>query len=360
MNRDTITRYQYMFIIVGTMIGIGIGFLGSSGAAVAHQDSWITTLISGIYPIIIVITAYIIDKKANHDDFWIILKKVYGKLIGFIILLIFLMYFLTIMSSVVAGFSNNLTQTISSFLSPYRIIIPCLLVSTVITMSGLNTVGRIAEFYFYLTVVFILPLLFLIPEGTILNIQPVFHSPEEIPRGMLENLTQYSLVEISFIIISKISNRKHVLRAGIIACTITTVIYTFVSFVVIFYLGWELASRIDFPLFYMIGTISFPIFSNLTSIFIFFWGLIVLKTIVCCNYMVSYCISSFSGLSDKISAVISSCIILVYSYFMISEHNRLDIVDSYLKYFILFSLVFGIMTAILVQVRYRSKKNEKI
>lgn len=343
-------------MIIGTMIGIGIGFLGSSGAAVAHQDSWISTLVSGIYPIIIVITAFIIDKKTNHDDFWIMLKKVYGTLIACIILLVFLVYFLTIMTSVVAGFSNNLTQTISSFLSPYRIIIPCLLVSTIITMSGLNVVGRISEFYFYLTVVFILSLVFLIPEGSMLNIQPILHSPEKIPKGMLENLTQYCLVEISFIIISKISNRKHILRAGIIACLITIAIYTFVSFIVIYSLGWELASRIDFPLFYIIGTMSFPIFSNLTSLFTFFWGLIVLKTIVCSNYLVSYCISSFSGLSHKISVIISSCLILIYSYFMISEHNRLDIVGTYLKYFIAFSLIFGIVTAILVQIRYRSKE----
>ena len=66
MNNITITRNQYIFIIVGTMIGIGIGFLGSSGAAVAHQDAWISTLLCGIYPIIIVITSYIIVKRRSR------------------------------------------------------------------------------------------------------------------------------------------------------------------------------------------------------------------------------------------------------------------------------------------------------
>lgn len=348
-----------MFIIVGTMIGIGIGFLGSSGAAVAHQDAWISTLLCGVYPIIVVITSYIIDKKSGHEDFFVIIKKVYGKFIGYIILLIFFIYFLTIMTNVVAALTNNVTQTINSFLKPYYIIVPCLIVSAFVTMSGLSVVGRISQFYFYLTVIFILSLVFILPKGSITNIQPILHNPSELPRGMIENLTQYSLVEISFIIISKISNRKKVLRAGIYACLISTLIYTFVSFAVIYYLGWELSSRIDYPLFYIIGTIAFPVFSNLTAIFTFFWGLIVLKTIVCSNYLVSYCISSFSGISEKIGAFVAVIFVGIYTYFMLSEHNRVDIVGTYLKYFVAFSMLFGIITAILVHIKYRGKKNEK-
>lgn len=341
------------------MIGIGIGFLGSSGAAVAHQDAWITTLLCGMYPIIIVITSYIIDKKSNHEDFFVLIKKVYGKFIALIIIFIFFIYFLTIMTSIVSAFTNNLIQTINSYLAPYYIIIPCLIVSAFVTMSGLNVVGRISQFYFYLTVIFILSLIFILPKGSFVNIQPILHNPSEIPKGMIENLTQYSLVEVSFIIISKISNRKKVLRAGLFACLITIFIYTFVSFAVIYYLGWELSSRIDYPLFYIIGTISFPIFSNLTAVFTFFWGLIVLKTIICSNYLVSYCISSFAGISEKIAVFVAAIFAAIYSYFMISEHNRLNIVGTYLKYFVVFSILFGIITAILVQIRYRSNKNEK-
>lgn len=359
MNKDSITKNQYVFIIIGNMIGIGIAFLGSTGTNIAHQNAWISTCICGIYPIIIVITAYIIDKKSNHDDFWIILKKVYGKVIAFIILFIFLIYYLIAMTGIVTGFASNLTQTISSYLNPYHIIVSCLVISALITMRGLQIVGRISEFYFYFTIVFILLLLFIIPKGSLINIQPVFDSYEDIASGIFENLVQYSSVEISFIIIGKISNNKKVLKAGIVACLITTLIYTFVSFIVIYYLGWELASRIDFPLFYIIGTISFPIISNLTSIFTFLWGIIVLKTLICSNYFICYCLANLFSLSYKISSIISVSLVFMYSFFMISIHNRMDILNAYIKYFIGFAIIFGLITSILVPIRYRGSKNEK-
>lgn len=358
MNKDKITQNQYIFIIVGNMIGIGIAFLGSAGAHVAHQDAWISTLLCGIYPIIIVITASVIDKKSNHDDFWKMLKKVYGRILAFVILFIFFVYYITIFTSAISGFVNVLTHTITNFLPSYYIIVPCLFVITLITMSGLYMVGRTCEFYFYFTILFVLLLLFILPKGSILNIQPIFHSPKKISSGIVENFTQYSLVEISFITISRISNPKNTAKAGVKACLITTIIYTFVVFLEIYYLGWELTSRVDFPLFYMIGTISFPIISNLTSIFTFLWGLIVFKKLTCSSFFVSYCLSSFSGLSYKKACILSSCLVLICSYFMISEHNRIYITETYIKYFVTFSIIFGLVTSLLVPIRYRSKKHE--
>ncbi|MCT4597491.1 MAG: spore germination protein [Vallitalea sp.] len=359
MNKNTITRNQYMFIILGNMIGIGVAFLGAESSYVAHQDAWISTFICGIYPIIIVICAYLIDKNSNHDDFWEMLKKVYTKPIAYCIITIFLIYYFIMFTTVVAGFTNILTQTITDFLSPYYIIIPSLLIITFITMKGIYMIGRVCELYFYLIVLFVAVLIFLLPNGSLNNIQPMFSTTNNIAKGALTNLSQYSLVEISFITISKVTNNKKLLKAGILSCLITIVIYTFIVFLLIFNLGWELTSKVDFPLLYMIGTVSTPVVANFTSLYTFLWGIIFLNNISCSSYFVSYCISSSIKIDYKKACIIASLIVLFASYFMLSEHNRIAITEEYISYFIYFSLGFGIITSILVPIRYRRTLDEK-
>jgi spore germination protein len=344
-----------MFIIVGNMIGIGIAFLGTSSAVIAYQDAWISTLFCGIYPLIIVISAYVIDKKSNHDDFWNILKTVYGEIIAYIIILVFIIYYITLFTSVVAGFTNILNQTIVSFLQPYYIIIPSILIITFVTIKGLYMVGRLCELYFYFIVLFVVILMIFIPKGSVINIQPVFHSFKNISKGTIINFSQYSLVEISFITISKVTNHKHTLKSGIMACVFTIIIYTFIVFLLIYNLGWELTSKNDYPLLYMIGTLSTPVIANFTSLYTFLWGLIFLNNVSCSSYFVTYCISSCSKLPYKKACLLSSCIIIFTTYFMISEHNRIAIEEKLITFFVVFSIIFGILTSILVPIRYRSK-----
>ena len=89
MRKDKITQNQYIFIIIGSMIGIGILSLPSDVCKVAHQQGWISTLVGGLYPVFIVLTASIIDNKTNQASFLDINKKIYGKVLTPIITLIF-------------------------------------------------------------------------------------------------------------------------------------------------------------------------------------------------------------------------------------------------------------------------------
>ncbi|MCY6370723.1 GerAB/ArcD/ProY family transporter [Clostridium ganghwense] len=361
MNKNKITQNQYIFIIIASMVGIGILSLPTNISKIAHQNGWISTFISGIYPIFIVITASIIDKKTVHADFWDINNKIYGKTLSYIFTFIFFFYFLTIFSAVIAGYTNILNTTIATFLPPIFVVFPTLLIVTLISMSGIYMIGRICELYFYFSIPLIVIPLFFIGKGSLFNIQPFFSPYTEIIKAIPNTFLTYTLVEICYIIISKISNRKNTKKAGIIACVVTIFIYTFfISFIAIYYLGWELTSKLEVPIIYMIETLRVPLISNFKALFIFLWSEIVFKHLLCDSFVLSYCLSKLLKMSYKKACIISSVITLAYTFLMIPEYNRKMIIDFFVHYFVIFSVTWGLATTILVSIRYRGEKDEHV
>lgn len=357
MSANKITENQYIFIAISSMIGVGILSMASGLCKTAHQQGWISTFFGGLYPISIVVTAAIIDKKTNHADFWTITNNVYGKVLAHIFTITFSFILLTYVSAIISGYTNVLIGTISPYISPTYIIITIILVTTFIVIRGMTVIGRICELSFYLTIPLILFVtLFFIGKGSIINTKPFFSLSSELMKAMPSSFFAYTGVELCYIMSSWISNRKSTMKAGIIACAVTILLYTFVVYITIYYLGWEITSVLEFPLLYITETINIPIISNFRALFMFLWSAIILKTILCHSFGASYFLSQFSKLNHKKSSVITSFFALIYTFFMIPQHNRNNIVDTLTPYFVIYITLWGFITTILVSIKYRGGK----
>lgn len=358
MIKNKITQNQYILIVISAMIGVGILSMASSLCKIALQQGWIPIIIGASYPLFIVITASIIDNKTNHASFWNVNKRIYGKIISRIFIFVFFLYYLTIFASIIAGFTNVLRHSITSFLSPIYIILPILILIPLITMCGIYMVGRICEFYFYLTLPLIIIPLFFITKGSIVNIKPVFSSFNEILKATPTSFYALSGCEISYLIISNISNKRNTKKAGIIAVSVTTCIYVYIVFITIYYLGWEITSKLEYPLLYLIQSIPIPIISNFTALFIFLWSAIILKTLIIDCYGVSFLLSILIKTDYKKANFIFLPIALAYILFMIPEYNRKVLLDTIYPYFVIFTFLWGLITTILVSIKYRGEKND--
>lgn len=356
MRKDNITQNQYIFIIIGSMIGIGILSLPSDVCKIAHQQGWISTLVGGLYPVFIVLTASIIDTKTNHASFLDVNKKIYGKILSQIIILIFFFYFLTLFATVLAGFSYVLRQSITSFLSPIYIVLPVLILIPLITMRGIYMVGRVCEFYFYLTLPLIFIPTFFITKGSIVNIQSVFSSFNEIIKATTASSFSFAGCEISYFIISCISNKKNTQKAGLIASVSTVAIYTSISFITIYFLGWELTSKLKYPLAYIVQAIPIPVISNLTAVFLFIWSLIILRALVTASFTVSFLLSKLVKIDYEKANFIFLPIALFYIFFIIVRQDKEIFLNRVIPSFVIFSFVWGLITAILASIRFRGEK----
>jgi len=356
MIKNKITKNQYMFTLMSAMIGVGILAMTSGLSKTAHQQGWISVFIAGLYPAFIILTATIIDKKTNHASFWDINNMIYGKFLSYIFTLIFALYFLLIFVTITAGFTNVLRQTIAIFLSPINIILPIVILIPIISIRGVFMVGRICEFYFYATIPLLILPLFLITRGAIINVMPIFSSLEDIIKATPAGFYAFTGCEISYLIISKISNKKNILRVGIISVLITTLVYGSLAFIIIYFMGWELASMLDYPLMFLIESFEVPILSNFLAIFIFLWIAIILKSLVVFSFCTNYLVSKVIRIDIKKINIIFSLIALGCIYLFIPEFNRKAILDLILPYFIFFFLTWGFITSFIVSIKFKGGK----
>lgn len=350
---NKITEHQYIALVHSAMIAVGILSLAQDVANDAHQQGWISVIIGGLYPIVVVLMAAYIDKKMKHVDFKELNNKIYGKFLTNIIILIFFAIFLFFEVTIISGFANVLYLTIVNYIPRYIILILVMLLTIYSAIYGLTNVGRLCELFFYLMIGFIALMIFFIPRGEIRNIKPIITSYKDIIKAIPATLYSYTGVEISYISISFITNRKNAKKAGIIAVFTIIFIYTLNVFITIYSLGWELTSKVTYPLLYLVSTIHLPLIENFITLLMLLWSSIIFRILVCYLFASSYCLSKVIKMNYRGCCILCSIFTLGLSYFFIPEYNRIKILDVITPYVVIFGVLWGVVTAVLVYFKTR-------
>lgn len=349
--RNEITRFQYMYIVQGSMIGVGILSLSSTVCKAAQQSGWISVLLSGIYPIYVVISSCLIYKNMNYLNFNKLNKKIYGKVISYILSFAFILYFLSFSAFVISGFTNVLTFSTTKFLPSYIILFVTSFVTYLSINYGLTYIGRVSEIIFPLTILLLLIPLYFINRGDITNLLPIISSYDGILKAMPDTLFSYSGVEICFLIIPFLSKKDKAIKYGILGSLITIVLYTLTILLIINYCGWKLTSKLQYPFLYLVAGAEIPVLSNFEPIFIFFWGNKIFQTISVGGFGSSYLLSELFNISYNKSSIILTTLIFLASFFLIPEYNRSKIIDTILPYMIIFIFLWSLLTLILSYIK---------
>lgn len=119
---NTITQTQYIFLLISSVIGIGILSAPNSICQDAEQSGWISMIIGGLYPLIVSYCIYLNYKYLGDISFFELNKKLYGKIISKLVFIFLLFSFLLYESSVLSGFINILNKSIASFIPPYLLV----------------------------------------------------------------------------------------------------------------------------------------------------------------------------------------------------------------------------------------------
>lgn len=355
MVKNKITQRQYNYFIISAALIIAIVSMPSNLSKSAQQNGYISVIVGNIYPLFILLASNYIDKKTNHKSIFEISNQLYGKIFSSIFFTIYLALFFTVFSSILAGFSNILTISICAHLKPSFIMVPTLILITLVSLLGLTMAGRICEFYFYISFPVLIVTIFLLPKGSITNILPINITIKDLVRSVPETFFSFSCFEISFFIIDKITGKRDTFKSAFFVSLFIGFIYLLNTFIIIYVLGFELTSILEYPLLYIIQAIEIPIISNFLSLVFLLWSLIALKGLLTYSYITSEILSKITKISYKKACIIISIFVLIYAFFMIPNFNRKLIIDKLLPFFVTFSLCWTILTTILVSIKY--KKN---
>ncbi|MCY6370159.1 GerAB/ArcD/ProY family transporter [Clostridium ganghwense] len=356
-----ITQRQYIAIILSSFIGVGIMSLASDVCEKAQQTGWISVFIGCLYPLILLLITSYIDNKMDHNDFWVIIKKLYGKYLGCIILLMFIINSFFFQADIIASYSNILKSSISTMFPHVIIVSTVVLLSIASTRKGLTIIGRLSEIslYFIIPMVFI-PIVYL-RRGDITNLQPYFNSSETVLSAVPKSLLAYNGAEISFFIIASIYNRKSTKKSAIVASLTVAVLYTCTVLMTIYYFGWELTSQLKFPLLFLFKQVRPPIFSDFTAIFMIIWSTTIMITLSIEQFFLCYSVSKLFNLNYKKSCDIVLPFLLIMSLIAaIYDTFRIKLVGIASPYLAGLVFIFALISFLLTFFRSRRKTNVNI
>lgn len=358
---NLLTSSQLIHTLVGTIIGTSILYLPNSVIKISEQDGWISCILGSIYPIYLLFLANYMYKKFPKDNILVLSKKCFGKFLGNILNFIFLFYFLLAMTIVGSGFANVFTIYATTFLKTPQIILVTFIVPAYISYKGIKPLGRLSELVFYLTF-----LLFLIPVsaikyGLLLNIMPVFGSGiPNILKGAKETALAYSGMEFLFLIYPYYQDKKKFKKCGAIAIFIPLVIYTWFTFITIYYLGIDISPKFLWPVVTLSESIQIPIINSFRYIFICLWSLLILRCATNFYYAFSY------GLSQIIKNINQQkFVLLLYpiAFYLSTLYGpptmRRSISGKLVPLSVLFNLIFISTVALLIRLKRDDSHGKK-
>jgi spore germination protein (amino acid permease) len=356
---NDITANQFMYILIGTMIGTGVLSLPNNMAKGAKQDGWISVFIALWYPLYIVILGIYFSKKYPNKDILAISKECFGKFIGSLLSLLFTIQFLIGLISVSAGFSNISRVYIVDFLTPDKIISVVLLLGLYGTFQGLKVAGRISQMSYYFLIALLFVPLIVLRDGSLLNISPIFGSGiKKILKTSNDAIFAYSGIEIIFFIYPYVAEKKEIAKRSIRGVLVTTAIYTYITFMTIFYMGPDAILQAFWSVMVINETVNLPFINSFRFIFMFFWSLMIFKTIVNLYYSLSY---GLSNSTFKFS--VQKVCFFMYPFLLFfaikygNEISRRSLLEKLNPIIVYFNLIYLTLLGIVVHFK-KVNKNE--
>ena len=329
-------------ILVGTLIGTSILYLPNSVIKISQQDGWISCILGSIYPIYLFFLANYMYKKFPEDNILVLSKKSFGKFLGNILNFIFSCFFLLGLTIVISGFANAFLIYSNSFIKPSSAMLLALLVPAYISFKGIKPLGRLNELIFYLTFMLFLIPLSALKYGLLLNVKPILGSGlTNIVKGAKETALAFSGMEILFLIYPYFQNKKKFKKCGLVSITITTILYTWLTFITIYYLGIDISPKFLWPVVTISESINIPIINSFRYIFMILWSLLIFRC--ACTFYYACCYS-LSEITKKINQQKFALFLYPIAFYLStlygSPTRRRDISGILVPLFVLFNLIY--------------------
>lgn len=353
VENKLLTSSQFTFTLLSAIVATAILSLPNELIPISKQDAWISSIIGELYPLYIFFVANFVFKKFPNDDIFVLSKKLFGKFFGTILSIIFTGFFIFESTLILSGFTNAFTVYATNFLKDIQVFLSTLIVIAYVSYKGIKTLGKLNELIFYITF-----FLFLIPAGTLLygsflNLKPVFGSGvKNIIISSKESLGAYSGMEVVFLFYPFLQRKDKFVRCGITSTIIAMSIYTWFTFLTIYYLGIETSPKFLWPVLTLSDSINVPIINSFRYFFISLWALIILKSLATYYFAASYSLGQLvKKVPSKTFALLLYPIVIYISKLQGNPITRAGQRTKIFPFFLIFNLVYVSAVAILIYIK---------
>ncbi|MBM7579112.1 GerAB/ArcD/ProY family transporter [Jeotgalibacillus terrae] len=280
--KNEVTGWQLFYLVVQTQVGIGVLSMQKDISIVSRHDAWISLAIGGILIQLLLMVFLWLLLRAGEVDYFILLEKAFGQIIGKLLAACYLAYFIYIL--LVSNLS--FTKVISEWIymdTPRWILMLLFLIPAMYCASG--KVVHIARFSMLVSIILPVLVMLLIPVYSTPNYTHFFPIGSEgagqILKGLEATLLAYIGFE-SFLYFSKYvrSNREKELKKAAFSTLFVTVFYLFLLISTQVYFHIEELVIVPYAVLYILKSLSFVIVDRIDLIFLSLWIVIALTSFV--------------------------------------------------------------------------------
>lgn len=353
-KKNLLTPNEVTFLLVGIMLGLGVASLPNDVVKAAKQDGWISVIIGAIYPLYVALLAIYVSGKFPKDNILVLSKRYLGKSLGTILNFLFLLSFFSYFPPLISTFAIVTRTEAMPELTPLKIYVVLFFVGAYTASKGLKVLGRMASITFWMLLLIIIPTIAVLPQGSYLNISPIFGTGiANILKGSLACVYDYSLMELIFLIYPFINDSSKIKASTLKAIGITTIIYTWVTFITIYYMGKDIIPKTIWSFFTVTVAVKVEVLNNFRYIFVAFWMILAIKSTAIINYACVFILNDIKKIKSKriIYVVIAASVIIIAKTFYGDQVTMDEITKYSAPISTIYNLIYITLITILIWIK---------
>ncbi|WP_241661627.1 GerAB/ArcD/ProY family transporter [Bacillus wiedmannii] len=356
----TITYRQYIFLIFGVQIGVGILQLPRILAEKSGMDGWIS-LIFG-YGVSVIASLIIIQIMSKCPDGTLldILNKYLGKLGGKVGALLIFIYFMFLSFVVIQRSLLFIRLWIIPGTAEYILMFLISIPIYVIASKGFRIIGRYAELIFFLTIGLLFFYVVALAESSHwYHLLPLFKDIKTPLINTLSTIMSFLGFEITFFLYPFLQKKKLASRGILIANSLTLLFLLFITLSCFLFFSPDEITQYNEPTLSMLKVVEFRFLERVEIIFLALFLFVMSTTWIPYVYCASFCIGWLRNEQHYNRYVCSILILfLILIYFIPPTFYQNDVLQNIssnlgLVYVYIFPLYLWIYVTIYDRIRRR-------
>ncbi len=288
LEKGKISAGEFQTIVIIFTLGSSILVAPSLLASYAKQDAWIASFASLVIGVGFIYLFNHLSSLYPNKTFVEFAETILGKWFGRIISFLYLSYFFLLSALLLRELGDFLTTQIMVETPIQMVMIAFILISMIGVKLGIEVISRTAIIFFPWTILLLLLLfVFLIPEITLSNIQPIFGEGfKAISRATYSNLgLPYLELAVFLMITTFVKNKGNLKKSFYKGTIIGGLILSILIIFSLLVLGADFTSRHSYPSYVLGKKISIgTVLERLEVIVAIIWFFSMFFKLTICYY----------------------------------------------------------------------------
>lgn len=354
---------QYIFLIHGVQVGVGLLSLPRELAKIAGTDGWISIIIGYFLSTVAGLLIIQVMKKYPNGTILDLITHYFGKWVGKIAALVFGLYFAFLASIIFIRECLFIQFWILPQTDMFILMLLLSIPTYLLVRNNIKIIARYSQLVFFMTTWLIFLYFPPLKEAHWLHFLPVVKEGW-IPIFTAVNVTIFSFIglEIAFFLYPLLQKKQKASAGLVIANTLTLLILLTTTIITFAFFSPDEITQFKEPTISVLKIVEFKFLERVEIVFLSFYFFVISTTVLPLMYSTVYCVSQLVGAQNHSKFVGWYLLLnLVYIVFITQSFDKNDQLSKLVQPISLFlAYVFPICLLLYVSIHDRVKRRANL